>query len=202
MALIFSVLAASAADGGAGARGAGAPPLHEGRGRRPFVSLVPSDRVAALEGLFARLAGADAGAVADIAGQIRAIWARPESATTALFLDFGRKAISARNLPLALDCFEEAIAREPMLAEAYLRRANAYYAAGDLGRSIADLRTVLRLEPRHFPAMQALAAIMIDLGEEGRALELLGRIRMICPRFAGLGEAIARLEARRRGRDI
>ena len=50
------------------------------------------------------------------------------------------------------------------------RRATIYYMKKDYGRSLADIREVLKREPRHFGALAGLGLILQDLGDNKQAL--------------------------------
>ena len=45
----------------------------------------------------------------------------------------------------------------------------------DYGKSLADIREVLRREPRHFGALSGLGLILQEMGDDKRALEVYRR---------------------------
>lgn len=195
--LLSSVLAGSAAQ----ATDAILPPPVDPRGE--LRSIVPDDDAAKLDALLAALAQAgDDREAADLDREIRALWAKPGDAATGLFLEWGGRAVADGEISLALDLFDQAVAREPRLAEARFRRATAELAAGHMDRAVGDLKDVLTLEPRHYPAMRALAVLMASLDDNRRALALLKRARAINPHVPGLDRQIDDLEKQSAGQPI
>ena len=59
----------------------------------------------------------------------------------------------------AIRLFSQLIERAPDFAEAWNKRATAFYLMGRLDKSIADCMRVLELEPRHFGALSGLGLI-------------------------------------------
>ena len=57
--------------------------------------------------------------------------------------------------------FTKVIKKNPDFAEAWNKRATAYYLIGNFESSIQDIYQTLRLEPRHFGAMDGLSLILI-----------------------------------------
>lgn len=199
--LAISLLSSGLAGSAAQAADATLPPPVDPRGE--LRSIVPDDDAAKLDALLATLAQAgDDRAAADLDREIRALWAKPGDAATGLFLEWGGRAVADGEIPLALDLFDQAVAREPRLAEARFRRATAELAAGHMDRAVGDLKDVLTLEPRHYPAMRALAVLMASLDDNRRALALLKRARAINPHVTGLDRQIDELEKQSAGQPI
>ena len=86
--------------------------------------------------------------------------------------------------------------------EAWNRRATIYYMKKDYGRALADIREVLRREPRHFGALSGLGLILQDLGDEKQALEVYRRALAIYPRIQHIPELVKELQEKVEGRDI
>lgn len=194
-ALLLTIAGPAAADGGL------PPPAPSGRER--LVSVVPADKAAELDDLFARLAAAkDRGEAAGIETEIRRRWATSGSATCDLMLSWTQKAVAAGDAAGALDILDELTVRQPSFAEAYYRRGTLHLLAGRLSPALGDFQTVLRIEPRHFLAMKDLAVLLEDLDQHERALEVLRRLQEVDPQFDGLSEAIEAIVAGSHGRDI
>ncbi len=167
------------------------------------MTVVPTDKAAELDGLFTRLAAAkDRAEAAGLEAEIRQRWASSGSATSNLLLTWTAKSVAAGDAAGALDILDELTVRQPALAEAYYRRATLHLLAGRLSPALGDLQTVLRIEPRHFLAMKELAAVLEDLEQHERALEVLKRLQAVDPHFEGLDEAIEAIVAGSHGRDI
>ncbi len=67
-----------------------------------------------------------------------------------------KTAIEAQDTDLALQLLDAIIKIKPDYIEAWNRRATLYYMKKDYGHSIADIRQVLKREPRHFGALSGL----------------------------------------------
>lgn len=194
-ALLLTIAGPAAADSGL------PPPAPIGRER--LVSVVPTDKAAELDGLFARLAAAnDRSEAAGIEAEIRRRWASSGSASADLMLSWTEKAVAAGDAAGALDILDELTVRQPAFAEAYYRRGTLHLLAGRLSPALGDFQTVLRIEPRHFLAMKDLAVLLEDLDQHERALEVLRRLQKVDPQFDGLAEAIEAIVAGSHGRDI
>ncbi|MCM5556828.1 tetratricopeptide repeat protein [Pleomorphomonas sp. JP5] len=177
------------------------PPATSGRER--LVSVVPVDKAAELDELFARLAIArDRKEASGLETEIRRRWATCGSATCDLMLGWTQDAVASGDAAGALDLLDELTVRRPALAEAYYRRGTLHLLAGRLSPALGDFQTVLRIEPRHFMAMKDLAVLLEDLDQHERALEVLRRLQAIDPHFDGLSEAIEAIVAGSHGRDI
>lgn len=172
-------------------------------GRERLTSVVPADPGKAFDALFADLAAAeDATRAAGIEADIRARWMLSGSATADQLLAWTDAAAADGNVPLALDILDELTVRAPAFAEAYYRRATLNVTTGRLSAALADLRTVLRIEPRHFLALRELASLFERLGDRGRALEVLRRLKAVDRHFEGIDDAIKTLSEPAPGRDI
>ena len=86
--------------------------------------------------------------------------------------------------------------------QAYNERATAYYQAGKLGPSIADIRMTLRLNPRHFGALTGLAIIFEDIDQPEKALEVYKAALVLQPHLTEVKSAVARIETSLQGRDL
>ncbi len=149
-----------------------------------------------LDALFDRLAEADAQETSQIQGQIAAQWSRSGSAAMDLLLRRGEDAMEAGNTELAIQHYSALIDHAPDFAEGYNSRATAFYMAGQVGPSLADIQQTLVLNPRHFGAMSGLAVILEELDRPEDALEVYNRILEIAPHAEGVQDAADRLSVK------
>ncbi len=155
-----------------------------------------------LDPLFEALRSAEGEAAEQIAGRIWEEWSETGSPAMNLLLNRGREALEAGDTPLAIEHFSALIDHAPEFAEGYNGRATAYFQAGLYGPSLADIRAVLALNPRHFGALGGLALILEEIGEPAGALEAYRAVEALHPSRDGLQEAIRRLERDVGGEDI
>lgn len=147
-----------------------------------------------LDELFAALKTAEPAEAARIERQIWEAWSDSGSAAMDLLLMRGRQAMNAGDAEAAIDHFSALIDHAPEFAEGYNARATAYFQADKFGLSLADIRSTLALNPRHFGALGGLAIILEHLGEPENALEVYRRVQAIHPNQENLEDAIERLE--------
>jgi Flp pilus assembly protein TadD len=72
----------------------------------------------------------------------------------------------------------------------------------DYGHSIADIREVLKREPRHFGALTGLGLILQDIGDDKQALEVYRRALAVYPRIERVPDIVKTLTEKVEGRDI
>lgn len=159
-------------------------------------------QTAALDDLFARLKTADPAASGRIEREIVNEWSKSGSPAMDLLLQRGRDAMAAGETQLAIEHFTALTDHAPDFAEGWNGRATAYYQAGLIGPSVADIAHVLTLNPRHFGALTGLAAIQESLGNKDRALEIYRSVLTIHPHLTDVSKAIERLEKDVAGTDL
>jgi tetratricopeptide (TPR) repeat protein len=160
-------------------------------------------RTELLDALFKRLGKASSADEADgIAVAIDRIWLRSDSATADLLMRRGLKAMEGRHLPLALSFFDRLVALHPNWAEAWQKRATTRLLGGDLNGAVADMRQVIKLEPRQFPALAALGFILHKQGADKEALAVLRKSQKLDPQQPQVNELIDTLSVKVEGRDI
>jgi tetratricopeptide (TPR) repeat protein len=113
-----------------------------------------------------------------------------------------RVAVEAKDLDLALKLLNALIKIRPDYVEAWNRRATIYFMKNDYGKSIADIREVLKREPRHFGALTGLGVILQEIGDDKHALEVFRRAVEIYPRLQKVPDSIKGLTEKVEGRDI
>lgn len=155
-----------------------------------------------LDGLFDRLKTASAQEAADIESEIWLIWSKSGSAAMDLLLERGRAAMAAGDTTLAVEHLTALVDHAPDFAEGWNARATAYFQAGELGPSLADIGKTLTLNPRHFGALSGLGAIFETLEAPEKAIEAYRAAQEINPHALGLRAAIERLDGQIQGQDL
>jgi tetratricopeptide (TPR) repeat protein len=155
-----------------------------------------------LDQLFTALAGAGEDEWEAIETDIWVEWSHSGSAAMDLLLERGRQAMAAGDSEAAIAHLSALIDHAPDFPEGWNARATAYFQAGLYGPSLADIRQVLALEPRHFGALAGLGLILEEIGEEAGALEAYRLGAEVHPRRTSFVEGIARLERKVLGKGI
>ena len=176
----------------------GAPALSE-KGRKE-VPLPPDgsgsvgSRADLLDALLARLrvAGDDPSAMV-IAKSIRELWARSGSDSADLLIGQADRALGAEQADVALRILDLVTARWPDFVEGWRRRAVARYLEGDVEGALEDLDRALALEPRHFAALFAKAAILHEMERLKEALEVYEEALIFYPGMTPAREAVREL---------
>jgi tetratricopeptide (TPR) repeat protein len=144
---------------------------------------------AMLDDLFAQLRTATAPAGIEVLQSgIWQLWLTSGDVALDKALEAGMRAMQAEDQTLAIKYFTEIIQINPTFAEAWNKRATAYYLRGEYRASLDDIAQTLRREPRHFGALWGEASIWRQLGEYRRALRVLSQLATICPHLPGLHE--------------
>lgn len=155
-----------------------------------------------LDRLFDELSEAAPESAGRIEGQIQAAWERSGSAAMDLLLRRGQDALEGGEPDVAAEHFTALVDHADKFAEGYNGRATAYYLMGMIGPALDDIRTTLRLNPRHYGAMRGLAIILEDIGRPAEALEVYYQVKAINPHAEGVAGAIARLEIELEGQSL
>ena len=156
-----------------------------------------------LDDLYARLkAAGDPGEAKAVAGLIGRRLGRSGSATVDLLTERARTAMSADDLPLAVELMDRATTLEPTWSEGWSRRAILFARMSDPGDAMADLQRALVLEPRHFEAWAALGQLYLAGDDKRRALEAFRRAEAVYPLWDVVRKAIDALAPDVDGRDL
>lgn len=156
-----------------------------------------------LDRLFAALRVAPSAESAKyVEGRIWAAWAAGGGDTAGLLMSRVRTATEGKDLDLAIKLLTAIIDIKPDYVEAWNRRATLYFHKRDYTSAMADLRSVLAREPRHFGAWAGLGMILNDVGDERRALAAFRRAVELYPRMERIPDLIKRLTDTVDGRDI
>jgi tetratricopeptide (TPR) repeat protein len=190
---------------GAFASAAPAPAAPGGRPEAPKTPspVAPGRDIHSLDFLFGALKAAPDDTTAKaIEQRIWAVWVRTPSDTATLLMTRAQKAIEAKDSDLAIQLLSAIIKIKPGYIEAWNRRATLYYMKKDYGRALADIREVLKREPRHFGALSGLGLILQDIGDDKQALEVYRRTLAIYPRIQRIPDLVKTLSEKVEGRDI
>jgi tetratricopeptide (TPR) repeat protein len=165
--------------------------------------VAPGDRVHNLDFLFGALKVAPDDVTAKaIEERIWAMWTLSRSDTANLLMTRVKTAIEAKDLDLAIKLLDGVVKVKPDYVEAWNRRATIYYMQKDYGHALADIRQVLKREPRHFGALAGLGLILQDIGDDKQALEVYRRALALYPRMERIPDIVKTLGEKVEGRDI
>jgi tetratricopeptide (TPR) repeat protein len=120
-------------------------------------------------------------------------WDRGGSETALEHLDRGLIAMAAGNMGKAIAAFTQAIDADPGFAEAWNKRAEAHFIAGDFTAAITDIGATLIREPRHYGALGGLGQILLQSGEAAGALQAFDAALAIHPQLTPIRELAAGL---------
>ncbi|MGB4866638.1 MAG: tetratricopeptide repeat protein [Hyphomicrobium sp.] len=138
----------------------------------------------------------------EIGAAIEKLWRYAGSDTVNLLLDraegFSAKNESARGLPFA----DAAVDLAPDYAEAWSHRAYLHYRMENYNAALGDLRRALALDPNHFRALDAMAKILVLVGEKKAALAAYEKLLLVHPNIEGGKEALEELKKEVEGQGI
>ncbi|MFN8529483.1 MAG: tetratricopeptide repeat protein [Anaerolineae bacterium] len=120
------------------------------------------------------------------------------SALTNIYLE-GIALLGHGEYQAAIDYFTQLIAANPADAEAYLHRANAYWAIQRNGLALDDLNSALQVNPNFAEAYSLRGNIYLDLNNAGRALREFNRALALNPLEVNalMGRAQVKMELHR-----
>jgi len=134
--------------------------------------------------------------------RIWAIWFVSPSDTANLLMTRVRAAVEDKDLDLAMQLLDAIVKIRPDYVEAWNRRATIHFMKNEYGDALADIREVLKREPRHFGALSGLGLILQDLGDNSHALEVFRRALAIYPRIERIPDTVKTLQEKVEGKDI
>ncbi len=97
---------------------------------------------------------------------------------------------------IAISLLDSLVSKEPDFAEAWNRRATVHYLLGNFEQSLADIEKTLTLEPRHFGALSGVGLIMMQAGEEEKAMHAFEQVLEISPQNLSAAKSIKDLESK------
>jgi tetratricopeptide (TPR) repeat protein len=161
------------------------------------------DRINSLDFLFGALKAApDDSTAKAVEERIWALWVVSRSDTTNVLMTRVKTALEQKDIDLAIKLLDSIVKIKPDYVEGWNRRATIYYMRKDYGHALADIREVLRREPRHFGALSGLGLILQDLGDDKQALEAYRRALAVHPRLQRIPDLVKALQEKVEGRDI
>ena len=137
-----------------------------------------------------------------IENRIWAQWLASGSDTVNLLMVRVKNLMEKEDYDLAVRMLDAIIEIRPQYAEAWNRRATVFYLKKDYVSALADLRQVLRREPRHFGALSGLGTIMQDIGDEKHALDAYRAALDVYLRLKGVDDKVKTLTEKVEGRPI
>ena len=116
-----------------------------------------------------------------ITKKIWAIW--HETNDIKIEADFyrGMESLRTRDFIMSIAFFTQVIEKKPNFAEAWNKRAIVYYMIGNFDKSMHDINETLKLEPRHFGAMDGMGLIFIHLHQYEKAIKIYEQMLEIFP---------------------
>lgn len=161
------------------------------------------DRTRSLDFLFGALKIApDETTAKAIEERIWVAWTASRSDTANLLMTRVKTAIEAKDLDLAVTLLDAIVKVKPDYVEGWNRRATIFYMKKDYGRALADIRQVLKREPRHFGALAGFGLILQDIGDDKQALEVYRRALSVYPRMERIPDLVKTLQEKIEGREI
>ncbi len=117
----------------------------------------------------------------EVTSNIWDIW--HETNDPSIEADFYRGLESMRtgDLIMAVAFFTRVIDKNPNFAEGWNKRATVYYMLGKFDASMMDIHETLKLEPRHFGAMDGMGLIFIHLEQFDKAIDIYDQMLKIFP---------------------
>jgi tetratricopeptide (TPR) repeat protein len=119
--------------------------------------------------------------ISSITNEIWDIW--HETNDIKIEADFYRGMESMRNndLLMSIVFFTKVIKKKPNFAEGWNKRATAYFMIGEFDKSMLDILQTLKLEPRHFGALDGMGLIFMHLQQYNEAIKIYDQMLKIFP---------------------
>lgn len=149
-----------------------------------------------LDTLFAKLQTAtDPTAIQSLEAAIWEQWIMVSEGSQRELMMRGIVEMQQHQLKQSVDTFSKLIEIAPDLAEAWNKRATAYWLLGNFPASLNDICETVKREPRHFGAYSGLGMIRAEMGEYPRAVAAFELAKKYNPHIVGIDDEIARLKA-------
>ena len=123
------------------------------------------------------------------------VWSRSGDAEVDALFARGVEQLQSRQLDDAVQTFTRVIARRPDFAEAWNKRATAYFVLGEYGKSLADCDQVMSRNPYHWGALSGYGMIYVELDQPGRAVEYFEKALAVNPNLSSVQQALETLKA-------
>ena len=149
-----------------------------------------------LETLFAKLQTAtDPVAIQSLEAAIWEQWVVVPDGPQRELMMRGIAEMQQHQLKQSVETFSKLIEIAPDLAEAWNKRATAYWLLGNFPASLNDICETVKREPRHFGAYSGLGMIRAEMGEYPRAVAAFELAKKHNPHIVGIDDEIERLKA-------
>lgn len=122
------------------------------------------------------------------------VWSRSGDKDVDAQLQVGIEQMSRGDQPAAVETFSRIIQRKPDFAEAWNKRATAYFLMGENEKSLRDCDEVMKRNPDHFGALAGYGQIYLRLDQPERALTYFRRALRINPNMRGVEQVIPEIE--------
>lgn len=155
-----------------------------------------------LDTLFAELAQPDGPRWQAAQADIQRLWSQSGSASADLLRQRGEAALDRGDSAAAIGHLTALTDHAPDFAEGWALRAAAFAQAGQTGPALADLAQVLRLEPRHWPALTLLGTLAEEMGQDDRAARAWRASLALNPHQPEAADGLARIDSHRHGIDL
>jgi predicted Zn-dependent protease len=160
----------------------------------PGLPKTPAERDSVLAELYERLAAADDEAEAkEVERGLERVWLYTGSPTVDLLFGRAMQAVSKKDYDRALLFLTHVVEQAPDFTEGWSRRAYVHFQRNQVGLALGDLRRALALDPSNFRALDGLAQILRDTGENETALAVLRRLHEVHPHWPGTEKAVEEL---------
>lgn len=148
-----------------------------------------------LDRLFLQLREARSQAeIANLMEQIGRIWDSSGLASIDLLMERAADANTKGAPDIALELLDRLVELAPDYPEAWRRRGAIQAQEGNGEEALSDLREALKLEPRHFGALNEIARILEETGDARGAYEALKRLSELMPFAEGLRQRLQKLD--------
>ena len=94
----------------------------------------------------------------------------------------GLESMRTRDLIMSIVFFTKVIEKKPDFAEGWNKRATAYFMMGEFDKSMLDINATLKLEPRHFGALDGMGLIFMHLKQYSEAIKIYDQMLKIFPK--------------------
>jgi hypothetical protein len=156
-----------------------------------------------LDELYGKLAVArDVEEAKGLATLIGGIWLRSGSDTANLLMQRALLAMDKKDYAVALDLLDRLVDIKPAWAEAWNKRATVRFYQGNLDAAMADVEHVLKLEPKHFGALDGMGAILQRTGFDRQALAVFRRSLAVYPLQPEIKKIVDKLQLQVEGQGI
>ena len=93
----------------------------------------------------------------------------------------GMESMRTQDLIMSIAFFTKVIEKKPNFAEGWNKRATAYFMIGEFDKSMLDILQTLKLEPRHFGALDGMGLIFMHLQQYNEAIKIYDQMLKIFP---------------------